>query len=395
MLIFTLPERNATKHAGCPRARRGVRPQLAVSIGAVLTAVTSAAPLGGTAKAQEHDVYALRSAAQARADRRLGILPDLRSRLDAGEGFEQDLGAYLQADPNERSAGAKLSARSLLYWRESRFLKKIEEARELRRKRLGEAADTEKPPPLKPSGLKGGDVWALGRSWEGFGSDATTSDSSVSFGAERSFEDEVVIGLMTQLDRRLYRSDSERVRREGWLAGPYLLARPSPNLTIDALAGFGQAERDSMSADPVLSEGYLLRGRVEGALDLGAEVTARPEAMVLFQHELGAPLEDPDAVAAGLSRGAVSFGPRLERPFEMEDLAWAGDVSATPFAKLGGSWGFGPDRAADPFTARSEAGFEASLENGWSILGSSYLDGLGGEADKTYGGKIDFKLALP
>lgn len=379
-------------------------PAFAYSMSAALAPLTAAALLivgAGAARAQDdvsagYDLDSLRAAAQARADRRVSLLPDLRRRLDAGEGYKGDLGVYAEADPDGQSAGAKLSARSLAYWAESRFLKQIDEAREMKRKRLGLGAKDAAPPALKPVVDGDLDFWLEGRSTRTEDAyDAVTADSRVAFGAERSLGSGFFLGVMTQLDRREYAADSAQVDREGWLTGPYLLARPIPEMTVEALAGFGQAARESDDAEAVLSEGYVLRGRVQGEIDVGAALIAKPEASVLFQHELGAPLEDPDAAAAGLARGNISFGPRLERSFEMEDLAWAGDVKATPFAKMGGNWRFGPDRAADPFSARSEAGFEATLENGWSIQGSSYLDGVGAEAENTYGGKIDFTLQLP
>ncbi len=244
------------------------------------------------------------------------------------------------------------------------------------------------------------DLWAEG-SYGEFDTDIGDGQFGiVHVGADYLITPDLLVGLNTQFDCVKLDSDhhNSQIEGQGFLAGTYLTARIAGDFYIDAHAGWGLSENDiepfGTYEDSFDTERWLASVALIGSFQTGP-LTVQPEARLSWFKEESDDYTDSlgvDIPSVSVETGTLSFGPTISGQFELNDQS-----IIKPFLSTKGIWTFELERdfqsdselAEEGVRARVEFGFDISpaVANSFGFSLSGYLDGLGDNDNKIWGGK--------
>ena len=252
----------------------------------------------------------------------------------------------------------------------------------------------------------GFDIWVKGQ-WSQARSDSATSNLGLLYvGADYQLSQDLVIGLMGQFDWADEKDTDKSISVDGkgWLIGPYIAARIHQNLIFDGRLAWGQSENDvspfNTYTDTFDTTRWLARGTLTGSFNYDAWHFA-PHIGVLFFEEHQKAYTDSMNVRIpwqSVSLGRMTFGPRVSYRFKGAD-----GTTIEPSLSIKGIWDFDTAPIVDIDTgaatettdirARAQASLSARFNNGWSVAGEGFYDGIGANDFEAYGGSI--KLTMP
>ena len=191
---------------------------------------------------------------------------------------------------------------------------------------------------------------------------------------------------------------------QGWMAGPYLAAKLTPNLVFDARAAVGQSNNklvtDTAGEEAFSTDRSLLFGRLSGYWSLGAW-RFTPSIAASYYRETQKAMTTSDGVSIpsqSLTLGRVSFGPEIGYAFKSPN----GTVFE-PLLGIKGLWDFATDNsqtAASAAPAGSglrfslELGAQLKLPSGVMLRGTGSFEGLGDNHLQSYHGQASVTVPL-
>lgn len=211
----------------------------------------------------------------------------------------------------------------------------------------------------------------------------------LSVGADFLIHRAVVIGVTGEFDwvRESTEVVNSRVSGAGWMAGPYLAARLTPHLTLDARATFGRSS-NQISPDGTVSDDFatsrsLIFGRLTGDWRSGAWRLSPSAALTFFRDDQAEYTDHKGNLIAGRTQqlGRFTTGSEISYTLRTHD----GSVFA-PFVRLQSEWDFnrsaitavnGNEVGTARLHGKVEAGASFTTATDVSVSGSVGYDGIG------------------
>lgn len=188
----------------------------------------------------------------------------------------------------------------------------------------------------------------------------------------------------------------------GWLAGPYVSMRLTPNVFFDARVAGGKTDNQvtplGTYEDSFETRRWLVSGELSGQWDFGPW-RIKPAAELIY-------LKDEQKSYASLGGGIVpgqtyelgrlTFGPEI-----IYRAIVRGDIVIEPFAAIDGVWDFATDGsltttglavAADEFRGRVELGASIVLPSTAGLQFSGTYDGIGSDNYSSYEGRASLHV---
>ena len=236
-------------------------------------------------------------------------------------------------------------------------------------------------------------------------SDDTDSNLWVGYlGTHYFISNNLLLGLMGQVDWADEDNTDYRADGIGWMIGPYVAGKlPDHALYYEARALWGRSD-NNISPFRTYSDSFdtsrrMVRGKVAGAFELGHS-TLRPQVSVSYFEETQKAYTDSLAIAIPeqtVSLGEVRFGPQLDHQMLLEN-----GLIFNPFIGVSGVYNFGiNDNGASSGFALGNTDLRARLDGGVNMHNpfgirfelSGFYDGLGVSDYEAYGGSL--KLVVP
>lgn len=253
----------------------------------------------------------------------------------------------------------------------------------------------------------GWDLWVKG-TWAQTESDTASNDLGLLYlGVDYRYSSSLLIGFLTQFDWTDEKDSVEtfKVEGQGWMAGPYMVARLHENLLFDGRAAWGQSSNDVSPFDTYTDQfdttRWLLRGQFTGDFKAANWHFAPHVGVIYFEESQDAYTDSLNVFIPGqtISLGRLTFGPKISTTIETTD-----GTIISPHLSLKGIWDFDKAEIVDLDTgiamgsseelrARVEGGLSVQMSNGWSLNGEGFYDGIGVNDLEAYGGSI--KLSVP
>ncbi len=193
---------------------------------------------------------------------------------------------------------------------------------------------------------------------------------------------------------------------QGWMVGPYLVARVHENLIFDTRAAWGMSDNTvspfGTYRDKFRTDRWMLRGRFTG--DFHQERwTFQPYVDAKYfredQHSYTDSLGNL-IPSQSIELGRLTFGPKVIYDLPLED---APDLSFN--FGVSGLWDF--QRAAivdlttglaanggSNFRARADGGVSVKLDERFVLSAQGYYDGAGVSGFEDYGGSLRLNLSF-
>ena len=246
------------------------------------------------------------------------------------------------------------------------------------------------------------DIW-----FEGTIADVTLGASKGNFllgyaGLDYLVADDVLIGALVQFDR--FDHDGRALgagqgEGEGWMAGPYVTARVSPNFYLDARVALGSSD-NSISPLGTFVDGFetdrlLASASAIGSVPFGEGFTFWPEVSVRYIREdiegyvdaLGVAIPD-----AEVDQGEIAFSPRVDYRSVSEN-GWA----VAPYAQFEGVLTFGSQAFSlvdNGLRGRGSAGLEVASPTGMRFGISGFYDGVGENRYEAAGATVSVSITF-
>ena len=247
------------------------------------------------------------------------------------------------------------------------------------------------------------DIWA-----EAYFSRATLGAQKADFsifhiGADVKLSDSLLLGGLVQFDDY---SDADTLEAgeaegDGFMVGPYIMARLAPGLFAEARAAWGSSENTVSPLqgqfDAFKTSRSFYSGSLIGQLNLGPKTVLRPEVTVRYLSEDQKAYTDSLNIAIPgmtVDQGDISLRPRLSHLFKTKS-----GLALRPFAEVEGIYTFGtePDVALANLLPASFADtfgdFRGRIEGGIDLMGagnfrasiSGFYDGIGAKEFRNSG----------
>ena len=252
-------------------------------------------------------------------------------------------------------------------------------------------------------------LWAEG-TWARIDDGTTDSDFGLLYiGADYAFRPGFVVGVLAQFDRTDEVDDTYgfSIEGDGWLVGPYVVARLRSNLIFDARVAWGKSDNQvspyNTYTDDFEGRRWLARSRLTGDFNFGRLHVAPHVGVVYFEEEQKAYTDSVGNVvgAQTVALGRVTFGPKFSTTFTRKDGA-----TITPHVGIDGIWDFKRNdivdvdtgiavSGSDDLRARVQAGVTARrADGGLSLTAEGFYDGIGARDFDAYGGtlRMDMKF---
>ena len=190
----------------------------------------------------------------------------------------------------------------------------------------------------------------------------------------------------------------------GWMAGPYLAARLTPNLYFDTRAAWGRSTNHvdplGFYVDTFTASRALAAAKLTGDWTWG-QLRVRPSAEVIWFRETSDAYTNAIGIAIdkqAFNLGRLTFGPEFGYRFALGD---AGLLE--PFVGFKGVWDFarttettaaGEPVGGDSVHGRVEAGATYRAPSGISVRASGQYDGVGTSGFHSVQGKAQLVVPL-
>lgn len=213
-------------------------------------------------------------------------------------------------------------------------------------------------------------------------------------GVDYAVSSKVLLGVMGQYDAFSANSSLKTGVSDGngWMVGPYVTAQLSENLYFDARGAWGRSDNTvspfGTYTDTFDTERVLVGARLTGDLDLGGNLTVRPEASVHWiKDQQNAYTDSLGSVIAGQSfdLGELRAGPRI-----MYSKQVNGGHQVRPFIEAHAVHSFGdyPTVAGSNTRLRLEGGVDFLLTSGARMSISAFGDGLAQTGYRSVGARF-------
>lgn len=230
------------------------------------------------------------------------------------------------------------------------------------------------------------DIWG-----EAFFSRAQLGSQKANFriihiGADYRIGDDVLIGALAEFDDFDDRGTLEAGEAEGngFLFGPYLMARIAPDLFAELRAAWGSSDNRvnplGTFTDTFDTSRSYYSGSLVGQFDIGKRTQVRPEVTVRYLDETQQAYTDSLGVVIpeqSIAQGDVSFRPRLQHVIELRS-GW----TLRPFMEAEGIYTFGTEANTvldNGLRARVEGGLDVLSSNGFRASVGAFHDGIGAD----------------
>lgn len=228
------------------------------------------------------------------------------------------------------------------------------------------------------------DVWG-----EVFFSRARLGNQKANFrifhiGADYRFGDDLLVGILAEFDDFNDRGDLEagEAEGEGFLVGPYVMARIGPDLFGELRAAWGSSDNrvnplGGFTDDFDTSRSYY-SGSLVGQFDVGKHTQLRPEVTLRYLDETQEVYTDSLGVMIpeqSVGQGDISFRPRLQHVL-VTDSGW----TLRPFIEAEGIYTFGTQTNTilqNGLRARIESGIDFFSKSGVRASVGAFHDGIG------------------
>ncbi|QUL36762.1 autotransporter outer membrane beta-barrel domain-containing protein [Erythrobacter sp. JK5] len=214
----------------------------------------------------------------------------------------------------------------------------------------------------------------------------------VHIGADYLVGKDLLVGVLGQFDEFRDKGTlaAGEAEGDGWMVGPYAMARLAPGLFGELRAAWGASDNRlsplGSFVDSFETSRSFYSGSIVGQFDLGKSTRIRPEIAVRHLSEKAEAYTDSlDITIPGqtVSQGDVSFRPRIQHALLLE-----GGWSIRPFAELEGIYTFGTATNSvldDGLRARVEGGVDLFSGGSFRSSLSVFHDGIGAETFRSTG----------
>ena len=252
------------------------------------------------------------------------------------------------------------------------------------------------------------DIWIEGHvaRFDAKGADATGNVGLVYTGADYLVMPGLLVGAIVQFD---YVDESSgrlgsNVSGKGWMAGPYIAAKLTPNLYLDARAEWGTS-KNSISpfgtyVDEFSTDRWLARADLTGGWEWGAWRFTPTAGISYFEEDQKAYVDSNGIFIPGHTStlGRLTFGPEVGYAFKRAD----GSI-IEPFLSVQGLWDFDNSAAptingvvtgGDDLRAKVQVGASYVSSDGYTLRASGAIDGLGDDDFTSYSGQLWLNVPL-
>jgi hypothetical protein len=232
------------------------------------------------------------------------------------------------------------------------------------------------------------------------------SDGSYFFGSVGShakLNDSVMVGGMLQFDVFEQSGDTAEIEGNGWLAGPYFVAKvPSSEVYVDGRLLFGQSSNeispDGTYTDTFASDRMLATLKVSGVMEHGT-TTLIPSVQASYTADQQDAYTDGlgnEIAAQGVEQGQIALGLGFETPAPFH----AGGNIVSLNGGLSGIGSFisqtgdmlASEPASESWRAKIDLGFDVSLRSGGFVAVNTYFDGIGDAGYESYGAEVSYRF---
>ncbi|MEM6475372.1 MAG: autotransporter domain-containing protein [Pseudomonadota bacterium] len=245
------------------------------------------------------------------------------------------------------------------------------------------------------------DIWG-----EVFFSDARLGSQDASFrivhvGADYRIGDSILLGALAEFDDLNDSGDLEAGEAEGngFLFGPYLMARLAPELFAEVRAAWGSSDNVvnplGTFTDEFETNRSFYSGSLVGQFDIGDSTQVRPEFTVRYLDENQLAYTDSLGVIIpeqNVGQGDISFRPRFQHIINYES-GW----TLRPFVEAEGIYTFGTVTNSvleNGLRARLEGGLDVLSSNGIRASIGAFYDGIGADNFESSGAHISLSFGF-
>ena len=265
--------------------------------------------------------------------------------------------------------------------------------------------------PVEPlASTYGVDIWAEAHFNE-YRANTGTLDNHGHFnivyaGADYLLTSSILVGALVEYDltAELTSVNNSSASGNGWMAGPYMTARLTPNVFFDARAAWGTSSNSvnpfGQYQDGFATDRWLARANLTGNWWFGG-FRVTPSAEVLYVSEQQRSYTDLLGVfipSQTVSLGRFGAGPEFGYRIVGHD-----GTTYEPQASIKAMWNFvkpgdtiidGLSVNNDTFSAMAQAGLMVHLRNGYAIRLVGQYDGIGSSDFRSYGGQVWVNVPL-
>lgn len=241
-----------------------------------------------------------------------------------------------------------------------------------------------------------GPIWfALQGEWSKTGEDEQDY-ANLTFGSHLMRSDQLIVGAMVQFDTTHSQSATESFRGEGWLVGPYLVARANEQpllFSVSVLTGEtrNRLTRDGVGTDHFDSRRTLFTAGIEGQMTMGNGLILRPSFDLAHVRDaqdayVDAALNPVAAQTVTLSEASMGLGFEKALPGAAGGVVLSGRVS--------GIYAHESDAGGDETELRGRIDLGADIVTGAesSLRLGAYYDGIGASEFQAWGADLLFQM---
>ena len=251
------------------------------------------------------------------------------------------------------------------------------------------------------------DFWVEGNITH-FRGDETRAKGDVTLlyvGADYLVTPGLLIGALIQFDRmdETSKAFGSEVSGHGWMAGPYMSARLTPNLFFDARAAWGKSDNQTSPfgtyTDNFDTTRWLAKADMTGNWEFGAWRFTPSAGLSYYEDEQDSYVDSNGITIASetVSLGRFTFGPEFGYRFQTADGS-----TIEPFVGLQGIWDFDRDAAVvngietggDEVRAKGSLGLSVISPWGYTIRGVASYDGIGSDDYEAISGQLWVNMPL-
>lgn len=252
------------------------------------------------------------------------------------------------------------------------------------------------------NGFTGFDIWTSGSYAHTKSGDSLSKQGLLHLGADYRFSDELLVGVVTQLDFTDEKNKSTSTSADGWgwMFGPYFAAKLHDNLYIDGLASFGQSHNSikaiSNTTGKFDTNRLLLSGQVTGDFKIHEYLTFSPFTKVSYFWEKQNAFTDTASNAIPsqtLTMGRLEMGPEVSTSFALEN----GKIAS--FLAFSGIWDFDAmdeqatgNISTNDLRGQVKSGVSYTTDSGMTVKTEAFYDGIGVSSFESYGGTIGLRV---
>tara|TARA_R110001583_G_scaffold182521_1_gene340553 strand:- start:30098 stop:33925 length:3828 start_codon:yes stop_codon:yes gene_type:complete len=246
-------------------------------------------------------------------------------------------------------------------------------------------------------------VWmALTGSW----SEQAGAETRYVFGAlgsHATLSPNMMVGAMLQFDYADQTDGLARVTGQGWLTGPYVIAR-SPNhpLYFEGRALYGRSSNDispyGTYTDQFDTKRWLLQAKLAGKMAYGP-TTLRPNVDLSYTSDTQLSYQDglgniiPEQ-RFGLAQAALGLDFEHDVPLTNADLRINGGVSAIWSHSEGSGAASSLEPSSDGWRGRVDLGLSYAFDGGSNLALTGFYDGIGASDYESFGVGLAYSIAF-